>query len=286
MAGQFGEMTWQEELDLLTRFHENNLGTIKEDDNHLENMSSRPLLNDAQPLLPPGGGGRVRSIGRGSKRSTPDDSFIAKQIEEHLGTGHRSESVFSSKTSTKSDAELSSNKTSPLLASTPVKKETRTVTTKPKLRSRYKDTSSEGKQENNNTISNAMPNYLGRGRGRKARDGSAELPVGAVSNMIERNLGQGHRLDITATGNSSSVAQGLSHPKPGNINNNSNNSSYFPKFDYTQVNLGTARDWWGSSQDAASESENKSKSQEKEKQETVKVERAVLSNWTPLDDSV
>jgi len=269
MAGRFGEMTWQEELDLLTRFHENN---------HLEDTSSRPLANDAPPLLPPGSGGRVRSLGSGRKKATQDDSFNTKQIVEHLGTGHRSESVFSGK----SVAESSTENTSPLSASTAAQKET--VHTKTTLKSiRKKDTSSEGKQENKDTDSN----YLGRGRGRKARDGSAELQVGAVANLIERNLGLGHRLEISATGNSSSVARGLYHPNYDNININSNsNPSYFQKFDYTQMNIGTAREWWRSSQDAASESIYKSKNQEKEKQVVVKNERAVLSIWTPLDDSV
>lgn len=278
MAGRFGEMTWQEELDLLTRFHENNLGRVKNDDNHLEDMSSRPLANDAPPLLPPGGGGRVRSLGRGSKKAIQDDSFNTKQIVEHLGTGHRSESVFSGK----SEAESSTENTSPLSPSTAAQKET--VNTKTTLKSiRKKDTSSQGKQENKDTDSN----YLGRGRGRNARDGSAELPVGAVANLIERNLGLGHRLEISATGNSSSVARGLYHPNYDNININSNsNPSYFQKFEYTQMNIGTAREWWRSSQDAASESIYKSKNQEKEKQVVVKNERAVLSIWTPLDDSV
>jgi len=269
-----GKMTWQQELDILTRFHENNLGPVIEDkDEHvageLQNMSRVDSGVEIKPLE------RVKGVGRGSKVSTQeDDSFIAKQIEEALGTAHRDESVFSSKTS-KSEAEASVDKNSPpQMTSTPKKSEVKGVSTKPKL---VKRTSIKSEESGNCSLRS-----LGRGRGRKAHM-PVEYPVGAVANMIEKNVGQGHRLDF-------SQAQLGRGQEPRQLNINNNNNTYFPQFDYSQVALGSRPGWWGST--AATERNNdEDKTRDKKKEqpqqaETVKVERAVLSNWTPLDDSI
>ena len=108
-------MNWEEELDLLTKFHENNLGpsnvrTGGDDDDKLIN---KLVMVDAHPIVemqPDNNGGKVMSTGRGRKISAQDDSFIAKQIEKTMGTAHRAESIFFSKTSSKSEYDASLDK--------------------------------------------------------------------------------------------------------------------------------------------------------------------------------
>ena len=182
-------MNWEEELDLLTKFHENNLGpaNVKSGDDDDDKIINKSVVVDAHALveMQPGKGGKVMSIGRGRKISAQDDSFIAKQIEKTMGTAHRAESIFSSKTSSKSDYDASLDKQSPLKASTPSKEEGQRITTKPKL-----------------------VHDMGRGRGRKAHTATEEFPVGVVANMIEKNIGRGHRAVFAHN----------------NINNNNNNN--------------------------------------------------------------
>jgi len=271
-----GKMTWQQELDILTRFHENNLGPVTEEDKdddaagELQNKSVVDSVVDLKPLE------RVKGVGSGSKLSTQDDSFITKQIEDAFGTAHRDESVFSSKTS-KSEADASVDKDSPQMTSTPKKSEVKGVSTKPKSIKRTSIKSEES--------GNCSQRSLGRGRGRKVHM-PVEYPVGAVANMIEKNVGQGHRLDFSQA--QQGTVQALGHNNR-QLNNN-NNSAYFPQFDYSQVAFGSRPGWWGST--AATERDtDKDKTRDKKKdlpqqEEKVKVERAVLSNWTPLDDSI
>ena len=168
MDAMLGGMTWEEEYNLLTKFHENNLGPAGNKDVHREgetiNMSG----------LAPVGGGKARSLGRGSKMSTQDKSFIVEQTGSFLGTGHRdsllvikakAESVSSRKTSTKNESDAYSDKKSLLAASTPIKKEGQRITTKPKLVIR-KSSSSGGKSDSPNP---AYEKSMGRGRGLKSR---------------------------------------------------------------------------------------------------------------------
>ena len=262
MDAMLGGMTWEEEYNLLTKFHENNLGPAGNKDIHREGET----INKSG--LAPVGGGKARSLGRGSKMSTHD------------------ESVSSRKTSTKNESDVYSDKKSLLTESTPIKKEGQRITTKPKLVIR-KSSSSGGKSDSPN------PTYeksMGRGRGLKSRMATAEFPVGVVANMIEKNIGQGHRAGYE---NPSRMSPKML--KNHNSNNYyNNNATYFPKFDYGQVGIGRGSSWWAAPN--AGENRNLEKSKAKvetelgnmkiEKSGTIKVERAILSKWTPLDDSV
>merc|ERR1719244_2294677 len=111
MDDMLSGMTWEEELNLLTKFHENNLGPPTYKDVHSEGeIIKKPEVSDA---LAPVGDGKAGSLGRGSKISTQDESLIVKQRG----------SVFSSKTSTKNESDASLDKKSPPIASTPTHKE-------------------------------------------------------------------------------------------------------------------------------------------------------------------
>jgi len=300
MDTMLGGMTWEEEFDLLTKFHENNLGPAGNNNVYSEGeINKKPVADDT---LAPVCGGKARSLGRGSKMSTRDGSFIVKQrgsskLDIARGslsvTKDKAESVFTSKNSTKNESDVSSEKRSPPpIASTPNQKEGQRISTKPKLVNR-KISSSGGKSES------SSPTYergMGRGRGRglKFRMAAEEFPVGVVANMIEKNIGQGHRAGYD---NSPMSQNMLKNNKNNNINNNkhhSNNATYFPKFDYGQVSNGRGSGWWASFK--ADENNKLEKNIAKvgaelgnrklDKGEKVKVERAILSKWTPLDDSV
>ena len=77
-------------------------------------------------------------------------------------------------------------------------------------------------------------------------------------------------------------------------NNNNNSATYFPKFDFGQVDMGMRSCWWGANN--ATERKNLDNNRAEagaefgnrkmEQLDNVKVKRAVLSEWTPLDDSV
>ena len=295
MNGMLNGMTWEEELDLLTKFHENNLGPKITKIGHDDGEEVVDDVHESVVMLPGDGGWKVKSIGRGSKISAQDDSFIAKHIETTLGTAHRAESVFSSKTSSKSE----SDKQSPLKSSTPTlaaKQEGQRITTKPKLMSR-KNLSYEEKCETGDKIT--YKRIMGRGRGRKAHTAAGEFPVGVVANMIEKNIGQGHRAGIAKFG----VNQEMPIPRNNNTtttinnsnnNNNNNNATHFPKFDFGQVNRGRESCWWGAKNAAERKNLDNNRAEagaefgnkQMEQLENVKVARAVLSEWTPLDDSV
>ena len=84
------EMTWLEELDILTRFHSSNVAFSKldlveeedkkKDEKEVEKESGKVFKKFA----------KVRSIGRGrSRMSNQDDFFITRKIEEVLGSAHR-----------------------------------------------------------------------------------------------------------------------------------------------------------------------------------------------------
>lgn len=260
MAGTLPEQkTWHQELDLLTRFHSNNnsLGLVKEKE---ELMGAN--LNKAHNVEKQTSA-RVKSIERGSKVSNQDDGFIARQIE-----------------STKS--EISLGKDSSQLAISPKKvRDDQRVSTRPKL-IKKNSSSSEGKWDSGNSYNDVKS--LGRGRGRKVESSAVELPVGAVANMIQQNVGQGHRLEF---GQSRWIKQGHEQSYVSQNNNNVNSSSYFPKFDYCQYNIMNKPAWWAaSSSGVGAYDTNHLNSQAKKKEEKVLVKRAVLTNWTPLDDSV
>lgn len=255
MAGTLPERTtWHQELDLLTRFHmdNNSLGLVKEKEETLEVNLNKALNANKQTSA------RVKSIGRGSKVSNQDDS-------------------------TKSEISLGQN--APQLATSPPKKvkNYQRVSTRPKL-IKKNSSSSEGKSDNGY---NKEVKSLGRGRGRKVDSSAVELPVGAVANMIQQNVGQGHRLEFGQPG---WIPQGSQQRYPSPNNNNVDNSSYFPKFDYSQYNIMNKPAWWAASSSGlgGADHTNHLNSQEKRKEEKEKVlvKRAVLSNWTPLDDSV
>ena len=79
-----------------------------------------------------------------------------------------------------------------------------------------------------------------------------------------------------------------------NNNNNINNATYFPKFDFGQVDTGRGSCWWGANNAAERKNLDNNRAEagaefgnmQMEQLDNVKVERAVLSEWTPLDDSV
>jgi len=273
MAGTLPvQQTWHQELDLLTRFHRNNkgVGLVQGDDEALGgNLEAHSISKQSSV--------RVKSLGRGSKVSSHDDSLLARQVVEFSGRGQRVECGVDS---TKSDLSMGNN--SPQMTTTPRKKvkDDQRVSTRPKL-IKKNSSSSEGKYDSGSSCKEVRS--LGRGRGRKADSSAVELPVGAVANMIQQNVGQGHRLEF---GQSGWVPQGNQQRYPTPNNNDVNSPSYFPKFDYGQYNILNKPAWWASSSAVGRTDQLNSQEKKMKEKEKVLVKRAVLSNWTPLDDSV
>ena len=102
MDAMLGGMTWEEEYNLLTKFHESNLGPAEKKDVHSEGETNK------KSGLAPVGGEKARSLGRGSEMSTHDESFIVDQRGNFLSTALRDSLLV-----TKAKAEnVSSRKTS------------------------------------------------------------------------------------------------------------------------------------------------------------------------------
>eukprot|EP00092_Neocalanus_flemingeri_P025124 GFUD01027242.1.p1 GENE.GFUD01027242.1~~GFUD01027242.1.p1 ORF type:complete len:329 (+),score=143.43 GFUD01027242.1:52-1038(+) len=320
------ELAWLEELNLLTKFHPNNvgfsvLGRVKEEDDEQAEENVEEEATKSKEAFKQ----KVRGIGRGSSRiaSQDDSCYIARQIEQALGSGHRAGSVFnSSKTSTKSEVSADNNPTQ----ETPVK-ETGTADAEQNISVRTKlvkkNSSSSAskasaleadqaeipkvglqvrKQTNKQTpnakaenhdhavgkgVAKAMkdaPSPRGRGRGRRMSD----HPQLAVATMIQQ------KDDKKNDDKKKDDKKDDEEKKAKKSNNNnmpkSNNKpiSYFPTFDYESYGkMCKPSAWWASSMEMKSEYEPAQINyKQEEEQESVVVERAVMTKWTPLDDSV
>eukprot|EP00092_Neocalanus_flemingeri_P023041 GFUD01024975.1.p1 GENE.GFUD01024975.1~~GFUD01024975.1.p1 ORF type:complete len:298 (-),score=86.00 GFUD01024975.1:168-1061(-) len=289
------QLAWLEELNILTKFHPSNVGfgvleRVKEEEKEgLQKMEIRcPITSN-----------RVRGVGRGSCQ---DDSHIAT-----LGIGHRFGIVLnSSKTSTISELSVDNDSTVKKLI--PVKDpgatdagQSTTVRTKlvkknsigngSKVSNQKIDHARTGRvdQVAGKGVAEAMnketPSPRGRGRGRQISD----FPSVAVATMIQQNVGQGHRLDVGASRSPPSMSKNDVDKKKAANSNNNNKISYFPTFDYGNL---TSPAWWANSVELDSECSAQPKSSQvnmmvkKEEQERMVVQKAVMTKWTPLDDSV
>ena len=89
-------LTWEEELNLLTKFDNENIGFIK-----LENVEKDEELS----VLEKDGNQKyskeakdIRTLGRGKRMSSKKEHyFITWMIDETLGSAHRNEEVFNTK---------------------------------------------------------------------------------------------------------------------------------------------------------------------------------------------
>eukprot|EP00092_Neocalanus_flemingeri_P024088 GFUD01026131.1.p1 GENE.GFUD01026131.1~~GFUD01026131.1.p1 ORF type:complete len:168 (-),score=62.79 GFUD01026131.1:47-550(-) len=124
------------------------------------------------------------------------------------------------------------------------------------------------------------PSPRGRGRGRRMSD----HPQLAVATMIQQK--DDEKKEVKKKDDEEKKAK--------NSNNNNmlkaNNKpiSYFPTFDYeTYGKMCKPSAWWASSMEMKSEYEPAQINYKlEEEQESVVVQRAVMTKWTPLDDSV
>ena len=92
------KMTWKEELNLLTMFHEKNVGFLDRKGNINSNLNVMKEEEDEKKTESEEEAKyvKIKSLGRGRKiPSGNEELFIAKVIEETLGVSHRSESMFS-----------------------------------------------------------------------------------------------------------------------------------------------------------------------------------------------
>ena len=90
-------MTWKEELNLLTMFHEKNVGFLDRKGNINSNLNVMKEEEDEKKTESKEEAKyvKIKSLGRGRKiPSGNEELFIAKVIEETLGVSHRSESMF------------------------------------------------------------------------------------------------------------------------------------------------------------------------------------------------
>ena len=90
-------MTWKEELNLLTMFHEKNVGFLDRKGNINSNLNVMKEEEDEKKTESEEEAKyvKIKSLGRGRKiPSGNEELFIAKIIEETLGVSHRSESMF------------------------------------------------------------------------------------------------------------------------------------------------------------------------------------------------
>ena len=167
------------------------------------------------------------------------------------------------------------------------------VTVRPKLVKKSSSGSDDQTKAGGKGVADARNEKLtpmGRGRGRRLDLITPDLPSGAVAAMIHQNLGQGHRLSMGASRSAPSSAR-KSDSRTHQATNSNNNNSHFPTFDYKSLSKSP---WWADSIEVTSagsgrapESKETCSNQEKmRQQEKVVVQKAVLSGWTPLDDSV
>ena len=90
-------MTWKEELNLLTMFHEKNVGFLDRKGNINSNLNVMKEEEDEKKTESEEEAKyvKIKSLGRGRKiPSGNEEFFITKIIEETLGVSHRSESMF------------------------------------------------------------------------------------------------------------------------------------------------------------------------------------------------
>ena len=90
-------MTWKKELNLLTMFHEKNVGFLDRKGNINSNLNVMKEEEDEKKTESKEEAKyvKIKSLGRGRKiPSGNEELFIAKVIEETLGVSHRSESMF------------------------------------------------------------------------------------------------------------------------------------------------------------------------------------------------
>ena len=89
-------LTWEEELNLLTKFDNENIGFIKlenverdEELSVLEKDGNQKYSKEAKD---------IRTLGRGKRMSSQKEHyFITRMIEETLGCAHRNEEMFNTK---------------------------------------------------------------------------------------------------------------------------------------------------------------------------------------------
>ena len=79
----------------------------------------------------------------------------------------------------------------------------------------------------NATMGVAIMGVASKGRGKKLEVVDHDLPSGAVASLIEKNVGQGHRLDLGTARSFPSLTKKEVSLKAKNSNNNN-----FPIFDY------------------------------------------------------
>ena len=89
-------MTWEEELNLLTKFHDEKIGFIKlehvekdEELSVLEKDGNQEYFNEVK---------NIKTLGRGKRMSSKKEHyFITWMIDETLGFAHMNEEVFNTK---------------------------------------------------------------------------------------------------------------------------------------------------------------------------------------------
>ena len=112
-------MTWKEELNLLTMFHEENVGFLDRKGNINSNFNEMKEEEDEKKTESEEEAKyvKIKSLGRGRKiPSGNKEFFITKIIEETLGISHRSENMFFTRSASTSS---SSTKDKIILTSRP-----------------------------------------------------------------------------------------------------------------------------------------------------------------------
>jgi hypothetical protein len=224
------QLSWSEELELLTRFHVSNSGL-----SDLRMMMKEPNAKEEKVAV----GEEIifaahkernrKNVGKGrrfSHYSQDDDFSITREIENTLGRAHRAESIFNpNQTSTKTTQSLEKEISAPQRSSpssSPLDKEAGITSIRPKLTKKKSHTGDVDALKNMNLKTLGIGRGRGRGRGRQSYLTDVKLPVEAVAANI----------DI--------------HQEAKNIFKKSNNN-YFPAFDYDRFNkLTKTTAWWPS----------------------------------------
>jgi len=231
-----------------------------------EEMSEKREQNvSVSQILP-----RMRSIGRrgGNRKVVKEDDFlISRQIQEAVGRGHSGMNA---------DHQRQQQSSFPKVT----KSEDQGVTMRPRLvRKSNGNIGSQG-QAGGQGVDGAVGVASSRGRGQKLGNEHQDLPSGAVASLIERNVGRGHRLDLGTT-RSLSLTSKENSQKAKNSNNNN-----FPIFDYQKYKKLTQPAWWANTNKDDTEVNLEENATVVNKVGKAKGEKAVLSTWIPLNDSV
>ena len=89
-------LTWKEELNLLTKFDDENIGFIKLE--HVERYEELSMLEKDGNQEYSKEAKYIRTLGRGRRMSSQkEDYFITRMIDETLGCAHRNEEMFNTK---------------------------------------------------------------------------------------------------------------------------------------------------------------------------------------------